>query len=84
MGSGAHGRSFHLFPRLPTELRLIIRQNFRVHSSESVKKSLEDKLAKEFGAQAVKELPRLCPAIMFRLCPHFSNHAFRPREHRRR
>lgn len=60
------------------------RQDFHRDSSESVKKSLEDKLAEAFGAQAAKELPPLGPAIMFRLCTHCCNHSVKPRDVRKR
>ncbi|KAJ5160874.1 uncharacterized protein N7482_007878 [Penicillium canariense] len=50
------------------------RQDFRRESPESVKRSLNDKLAETFGAQAARQLPPLCPAIMFRFCPHWCNH----------
>lgn len=50
------------------------KQDFRRQSPESVKKILNDKLVRRFGAQATQKLS-LRPAIMFRFCPHFCNHS---------
>lgn len=49
-------------------------QDFYRESSEIARRSLKDKLADTFGAQAAQKLPPMCPAIMFRLCSHWCNH----------
>ncbi|KAJ5355475.1 uncharacterized protein N7496_012687 [Penicillium cataractarum] len=50
------------------------KQDFRRESAESVERSLNDKLAYTFGAEAARKLPPLRPAIMFRFCPQWCHH----------
>lgn len=51
------------------------RQDFRRDSPESIEKTLKDRLADTFGAEAAQTLPAMRPVIMFRFCPRWCNHS---------